>query len=75
MDRLPRNFNQNTSDINKGKTSHSHAATIIRNTTGEQEIKERNVRSEAFTAVTMKNGVFWDVTPCGSCKNRRFGGN
>jgi hypothetical protein len=20
-----------------------------------------------------KNGVFWDVTPCGSCKNRRFG--
>jgi hypothetical protein len=25
-------------------------------------------------AVSMKNGVFWDVTPCGSCKNRRFGG-
>jgi hypothetical protein len=23
---------------------------------------------------TMKNGVFWDVTPCGSCENRRFGG-
>jgi hypothetical protein len=22
----------------------------------------------------MKNGVFWDVTPCGSCKNRRSGG-
>jgi hypothetical protein len=21
----------------------------------------------------MKNCVFWDVTPCGSCKNRRFG--
>jgi hypothetical protein len=19
---------------------------------------------------TLKNGVFWDVTPCGSCKNR-----
>jgi hypothetical protein len=32
------------------------------------------VRSEVFTAVTMKNGVFWDVMPCGSCKNRRFGG-
>jgi hypothetical protein len=32
------------------------------------------VRFELFTAVTMKNGVFWDVTPCGSCKNRRFGG-
>jgi hypothetical protein len=22
----------------------------------------------------MKNGVFWDVTPCGSCKNQGFGG-
>jgi hypothetical protein len=22
----------------------------------------------------IKNGVFWDVTPCGSCKKRRFGG-
>jgi hypothetical protein len=21
-----------------------------------------------------KNGIFWDVTPCASCKNRRFGG-
>jgi hypothetical protein len=21
-----------------------------------------------------KNGVFWDVTPCGSCKSRHFGG-
>jgi hypothetical protein len=20
------------------------------------------------------NAVFWEVTPCGSCKNRRFGG-
>jgi hypothetical protein len=32
------------------------------------------VRSEVFTAVTMKNVVFWDVTPCGSFKNQRFGG-
>jgi hypothetical protein len=24
--------------------------------------------------VTMKNAVFSDVTPCGSCKNRCFGG-
>jgi hypothetical protein len=29
---------------------------------------------EVFTAVTMKNGIFWDVTLCGSCKNQRFGG-
>jgi hypothetical protein len=26
------------------------------------------LRFEVFTAVTMKNGVFWVVTPCGSCK-------
>jgi hypothetical protein len=31
------------------------------------------VRFEVFTAVTLKNGVFWDVTLCGYCKNRRFG--
>jgi hypothetical protein len=31
------------------------------------------VRFEVFTAVTMKNVVFWDVTPCGSCKKRCFG--
>jgi hypothetical protein len=30
-------------------------------------------RYEVFTAVTMKNAVFWVVTPCGSCNNRRFG--
>jgi hypothetical protein len=32
------------------------------------------VRFGVFTAVTMKNGVFWDVTPCGFCKSRLFGG-
>jgi hypothetical protein len=25
--------------------------------------------------IEQKNGVFWDVTPCGSCRNRRFGGS
>jgi hypothetical protein len=29
------------------------------------------VRFEVFTAVTMKNGVFCDDTPCGPSKNRR----
>jgi hypothetical protein len=24
--------------------------------------------------MTLKNAVFWDVTPCDSCKKRRFGG-
>jgi hypothetical protein len=32
------------------------------------------VRFEVFTAVTMKNAVFWDVAPRRSCVNRRFGG-
>jgi hypothetical protein len=32
------------------------------------------VRFEVFTAVTMKNAVFWDVAPCRSCVTRRFGG-
>jgi hypothetical protein len=32
------------------------------------------LRFEVITAVTMNSGVFWDVTPCGSCNNRRFGG-
>jgi hypothetical protein len=33
-----------------------------------------DVRFEVFKAVTMKNSVFSDVTPCGSCNNRSFGG-
>jgi hypothetical protein len=36
--------------------------------------KENSVRLEVFTAVTVKNGVLWDVTSCGSRKNRRLGG-
>jgi hypothetical protein len=32
------------------------------------------VRFEVITAVTVRNSVFCDVTPCGSCKNRLFGG-
>jgi lantibiotic modifying enzyme len=38
------------------------------------EINVFHVRFEAFRAVTMKIGVFRDVMPCGSCKNRRFEG-
>jgi hypothetical protein len=29
-----------------------------------------NIRFEVCTAVAMKNAAFWDVRPCGSCKNR-----
>jgi hypothetical protein len=30
----------------------------------------KNIRIEVFTAVTMKNAVFWDVAMCRSCVNR-----
>jgi hypothetical protein len=33
------------------------------------------IRFEVFTAVTMKKAVFWDVAPCRSGVNRRFGGD
>jgi hypothetical protein len=39
-----------------------------------EKVRSNMLRFEIFTAVTMKNGVFWDVTPCGYCNNRRFGG-
>jgi hypothetical protein len=51
------------------KFSYSSAMCLV-----ELEANALYVRFEVSTAVTMKNGVFWDVTPCGSCKNRRFGG-
>jgi hypothetical protein len=41
---------------------------------GARSANAGDVRFEVFTAVTMKNGVFWVVTPRGYCKNRLFGG-
>jgi hypothetical protein len=38
-----------------------------------REEQTEGVRFEVFTAVTVKN-IFWDVSPCDSCKNQRFGG-
>jgi hypothetical protein len=32
------------------------------------------VRFEVFTAVTMKNVIFWYVGPCSSCVKQSFGG-
>jgi hypothetical protein len=40
--------------------------------TGDTQPKDTNrleSRFEVFTTVTMKNGVFWDITPYGSCKS------
>jgi hypothetical protein len=32
------------------------------------------VRFDIFTVMTIRNTVFWDFMPCGSCKNRHFRG-
>jgi hypothetical protein len=39
-----------------------------------KNITLRYVRFEVFTAVTMKNAVFWHVAPCRYFVNQRFGG-
>jgi hypothetical protein len=41
---------------------------------GTEYLNIIHMRFEIFTAVTMKNVVFWDVAPCRACVNRRFGG-
>jgi hypothetical protein len=41
------------------------ANTVFRRDLPTRAVKEEEGRN---------NAVFWDVTPCGSCKYRRFGG-
>jgi hypothetical protein len=50
-----------------------HTGKLFHVTTANQTLRFCE-RLEVFTAVTMNNGVFWDVMPCGSCKNPCFGG-
>jgi cytidine deaminase len=38
----------------------------------EHKVFNSYVRFEVFTVVAMKNAVFSDVTPCGSCKKPMF---
>jgi hypothetical protein len=35
---------------------------------------ELGVRFWVFMAVIPKNAIFWDIVPCGSCKNQHFRG-
>jgi hypothetical protein len=57
------------------RSTHSRQPMACRiRETRQRRLLGSYARFEVFTAVTMMNGVFWDVTPCGSCKNRRFGG-
>jgi hypothetical protein len=44
---------------------------------GSKEVStgaSKEVSSNLRILVVVKNGFFWDVTPYGYCKNRRFGG-
>jgi hypothetical protein len=43
-------------------------------TTVQQQSFYVSMGEHRKTFYVIKNSVFWDVTPCGSCKNRRFGG-
>jgi hypothetical protein len=57
--------------------SHNQRNKKRRNSTdkeGRYKLFLRFVRFYVFTAVTMKNAVFWDVTPRGSCKTLLFRG-
>jgi hypothetical protein len=47
---------------------------LNRDNTGKNKVYGFYVRFEVFTAVTLKNVVFWYVVSYGSCKNPRFGG-
>jgi hypothetical protein len=55
--------------------THLNHKDELAQTWGTKLLKHRVERFEVFTPVTMENGVFWDVTRCNSCKNRRFGGD
>jgi hypothetical protein len=62
-----------SSDRLRGRisTTRPHASNMKQTTeTREMGRPGRTVRKIRLN----KNAVFWDVTPCGSCKNRRFGG-
>jgi hypothetical protein len=45
---------------------------LLQKFTSTYVIKGYNVRFEVFTAVTMKNAVFWDVALCRSLVNQSF---
>jgi hypothetical protein len=56
------------------KWNLSELAVVAKEHNGKKMILLLNVRYDVFTVMTMKNAVLWDVTPCGSCKNRCFRG-
>jgi hypothetical protein len=47
--------------------SSSFRMMALKHTFSENETENTFVRFEVFTAVMVKNAVFWDVMSCGSC--------
>jgi hypothetical protein len=47
---------------------------FVRTDVSEEHIVSFRGTRISELGTTLKNGVFWDVTPCGFCKNQRFGG-
>jgi hypothetical protein len=69
----------NRTDLNLFNSSSSRFSRIFLMAYSKAMLKSKGdnkciVRFEVFTAVTMKNAVFWDVALCRSGVNRRFGG-
>jgi hypothetical protein len=40
----------------------------------KQFITTVKMQNNFITILKLKNAIFWDVAPCSSCVNRRFGG-
>jgi heterodisulfide reductase subunit B len=51
-----------------------HSCCSVCNIVDEIKEEEEVVVNEMRKMFKLKNGVFWDFTPCGSCRNQRFGG-
>jgi hypothetical protein len=48
---------------------------LVRTDVSEEQVASIiTVKRIGELGTMLKNGVFWVVTLCGSCKNRRFGG-
>jgi hypothetical protein len=57
------------------KPSHQQTGLLLPDMRLRKQNVGRHVTGYAeLVSSVLKNGVFLDVTQCGSCKNRRFGG-
>jgi hypothetical protein len=76
--RLIAQVQETNSLVNKSLKEHFFQQTSVNFAfISENELAMDSMTRAQFLAeegVILKNGVFWDVTLCGSCKNRRFEG-